>query len=164
MLTKKRGVLHLVRDCVEGKNIEIRDPRIQMELFSHNSKHTILVIYISDIDSKLFSNVLNNTHPTYIIDMRSNPRFDIVGYSRKMAFTEFENIGAKYMDNIELLGKGKKNIYQLVDAIEDQIIGKMSQGPLAFIFGKKELDESDEEVLINKLQKSKPKWSLAVVP
>lgn len=165
MSNKKRGFLQLVWDSVASSNLKSSGmPSIQMNLFTHSDERSILVIYFSDVDKSSFSNALKNSHPSHIIDMRSNPRFDIAGYSRKMAFTEFENIGAKYMDYIELQGTYKKDKDELMDVIEREFFDKLEGGSLAFIFGKKEQDATYEEELIHKLPKTNHKWSLSVVP
>ena len=164
MSNKKRDFLQLVWDSVTNEHLKSGIPSIQMNLFTHSDERSILVIYFSDIDKVSFSNALRSTNPSYIIDMRSNPRFDITGYSRKRAFTEFENIGAKYMDYIELLGTYKKDKDQLIDVIEHEFFDKLDGGSLAFILGKKEQDVTYEEELIHKLPKTNHKWSLSVVP
>ncbi len=165
MSNKKRGFLQLVWDSVTSNDLKSSGaPSIQMNLFAHSDERSILVIYFSDVDKNSFSNALKNTHPTHIIDMRSNPRFDIAGYSRKMAFTEFDNIGAKYMDYVELLGTYKKDKDQLINVIEREFFDKLEGGSLAFILGKKEQDATYEAELIHKLPKNNYKWSLSVVP
>ena len=164
MPNEKRGFLRLVWDSVAGNKLRSDAPSIQIDLFEDKSEYSVLVIYFSDIDSESFSNALRNTHPSHIIDMRANPRFDIAGYSRKIAFTEFESIGAKYMDYLELLDKDEKDKNQLISAIENKVFNNIERGPFAFIFGKKEHDETYEEELISRLPKINHNWSLSIVP
>jgi hypothetical protein len=45
--------------------------------------------------SKLIS-VLSSLKPYYLLDLRSCPRFDFLGYSRKKAFADFERWNTKY--------------------------------------------------------------------
>ena len=138
-------------------------PSLQVEMFAESKSNSILVIYLSDMDGKLFSNTIKNIHPSYILDMRPNPRFDIAGYSRKLAFSEFDDIGSVYMDYIKLVGSRNKNKEQLISAAE-KILKNKKHGTIAFLFGKKEQDEIYEKELLDNLTINKNEWSLVVVP
>lgn len=135
----------------------------QVDMFTESNDNSILVIYFSDIDGKLFSDAINKAHPKCILDMRSNPRFNIAGYSRKIAFGEFDSLGSTYMDYVELLDGNDQSKDHLIEAAE-RVVKKIKQGPLVFIFGKKEHDGMYEEELMHKLPVSKEAWSLSVIP
>lgn len=168
MKSKRENFLRLVKNAnlekTENKVSDNRNnPSHQIEMFEGGNEKSILVIYFSDIDSKLFSNAIHNVHPAYIIDMRPNPRFNIDGYSRKLAFSDFDSIGSIYMDYIELTGADDKSKEHLIVAAE-KILSEKKQGPVVFIFGKKEQDEIYEKELLVNLPMDKKGWSLAVMP
>ncbi len=168
MKSKKENFLRLVKNTTLDKD-ENRisnnkpNPSLQIEMFEDSNDKSIFVIYFSDIDGALFSNAMHNIHPEYILDMRPNPRFDIDGYSRKMAFIEFDRLGSKYMDYVELLGTDDKSKKHLIEAAET-VFKKTKQGPIFFLFGKREQDEIYEEELLVNLPIDKDKWSLVVMP
>lgn len=164
METKRESVLKLVWGFASHKKQEKKEsPKVQMDLFGSNTENTLVIIYFYDLNGKRFSEILNETHPSYILDMRVNPRFDIDGYSRKIAFSEFDSIGSIYFDYTELVGPSDKNKSHIIQAAE-KIVKTAKKGPVAFIFGKKDQDEEYEEELLDSLTDDKKNWSLSVLP
>jgi len=164
MKFKKENFLRLVKNYPsESESKRKLNPSHQIDMFEGSNGNSIIIIYFSDIDGALFSEAIQKTHPKCILDMRANPRFDISGYSRKIAFGEFDNLGTTYIDYVELVGASDKSKDHLIDAAE-KIVEKIKQGPLVFIFGKKEQDGIYEEELMHKLPTGKEEWDLAVIP
>lgn len=163
-MSNNKGILRLVWDSVVHNKQKRDAPPIQMDLFAHNSYKSIIFIYISEMDKDSFSRTIIKSHPSQIIDMRPNPRFDIFGYSRKMVFNEFYRVGAKYTDRFGLIKEGEVDRKKILDLIESEFLNKSKQGPIAFIFWKKEQDTGLDGELIDKIKKSKQNWSLSVVP
>ena len=56
------------------------------------------IAFIGDtiLTGSLLMELLRTIQPHYLLDLRICPRFDILGYSRKRAFSDFERWGAKY--------------------------------------------------------------------
>lgn len=168
MKTKIKSFLRLVEnhpvvDSTGNINKREYNPSHQIDMFTGSKDNSILIIYFSDIDGALFSEAIHKAHPKCILDMRANPRFDIAGYSRKIAFGEFDSLGSTYIDYVKLVGASDKSKEHLIDAAE-KIVKKIKQGPLVFIFGKKEQDGVYEEELVHKLPVGKEEWDLAVIP
>lgn len=167
-MNKKKNFLRLVRNFELNESEKIskdvnHDLSFQVDMFVGGDDNTILVIYFADINREMFSDTIKNTHPVYILDMRLNPRFDIAGYSRKLAFSEFEKLGSRYMDHIDLIEGSERSKGRLIEAAE-RVIKETKQGPVAIIFGKKEQDEVYEERLLHNLPIDKNQWVLSEVP
>lgn len=166
MKTHKHGILKLVWDsesAIKAKqNKESHDLFVQMDMFSSRNENSIFIVYFSDIDGKSFSDALNDIHPEYIIDMRPNPRFDIPGYSRKKAFSEFHEIGIKYFDYVELLDGNDRDKSHILIAVK-KLFEKIQKGPFAIIFGNREQDELYEEQLLKHLPENKKVWELSFI-
>ena len=163
MMANNKRILKLVWDSVIHNRSKRSVSSIQMDLFAHNPNKSVILIYISEMDKDRFSRTIINSHPLHIIDMRPNPRFDFFGYSRKMAFNEFHSVGAKYTDRIELVKSGDVDREIILDVIESEFLKNSKQGPIAFIFWKKEQETGLDFELIDKIKKYNKNWSLSVV-
>lgn len=167
MKTGMKDFLRLVWDyaahSVSANSQQRREPSMQMELFAGNSSNSILVIYFSEVDAKSFSDAIHSTHPSFIIDMRTNPRFDLEGYSRTLAFKEFDTVGTVYLDYVELLGREDRTKGDLISAAE-KFIDRSKKGPFVFLFGRKDQDGIYEEELLEHLPIDRKDWKLSVMP
>jgi hypothetical protein len=164
MSDKKNDFLKLVWNSSAKRQQRQDVSYIQTEFFYNHDKNSIIFIHIDKIDWKSFERALFSIHPSFIVDMRANPRFDNHGFTRKDVFSEIEKIGAKYVDIDELLGLGTKDKDKYIDIIEHKFLDALKIGPFAFLFGNNDLDSTYEDNLVKRVKKSKNKWKLSVVP
>lgn len=97
---KKSGRPHL--QIVWDKDAESRNFRayrepVQLSLPIGHHENLIAFIGEAALSGILFTDVLRNIQPHYLLDLRTCPRFDFSGYSRKRAFSDFERWEAKYI-------------------------------------------------------------------
>lgn len=164
MSDKKNNIMKLVWNSSARKRQLQNTTYIQTEFHYNHDKNSIILIHIDKIDWKSFELALFTIHPSFIIDMRTNPRFDNPGFTRKNVFSDIDKIGAKYIDIDELLGIGTKDKDKYVDLIEHNLFNNTKSGPFAFIFGDNDSDSSYEDELVNRVKKSNSTWKLSVVP
>lgn len=69
----------------------------QLLLNFFDNKKNIFPFIFDSFSSEHFSNILNERKLGYILDLRICPRFDLYGYSRQKAFSEFNANNIKYI-------------------------------------------------------------------
>jgi hypothetical protein len=137
-----------------------REP-IQLDLLLDRSESLVVFVGEPNLSGEVISRTLRTLRPNYVLDFRTCPRFDILGYSRKKAFTDFELCQAKYVtpSSEEASGDTSKRVAALLSKLSTD--SQNLVGPLLVLV------ETEEavELVFHALPKSKAKcgaWTLAV--
>jgi len=94
------GRLHLVPRWHRAK-IERKDfiaEGAQGELFPTRRPRMVIFIHFPDVTEQEFREIVEFAEPSYVIELRASPRFDIGGLDRKSAFQAFEKKRITYLD------------------------------------------------------------------
>lgn len=70
---------------------------VQMDLGLDASVKSMRFVDESCLSGDVLVSLLEKLKPNFVFDLRSCPRFDFVGYSRRRAFTDFHYFGACYV-------------------------------------------------------------------
>lgn len=82
----------------------VRRAKVQPECFPAKSTSLVVFVDMSSISGGRFSRLLREVSPSWVIDLRLVPRFDLDGLSRTAVFSLFGKTGAQYRDVAGLLG------------------------------------------------------------
>lgn len=161
---KKRGRPHL--QIVWDKDAKFRNSRIyrkpiQLSLPIGNHENLIAFIGEAALSGILFTDVLRTLQPHYLLDLRTCPRFDFSGYSRKRAFSDFARWEAKYicLSAEETSGGISDRVHALITKLRRD--SKKLSGPLVVLV---ETEEAIDQVsqVIPEPNTSIGKWSITV--
>ena len=80
--------------------------RPQGLLFPLSRHGLVIFIYFPDVTEEEFRDTLEHARPSFILELRTSPRFDIGRLNRQMAFQAFRKQNAAYLDlTSPLMGK-----------------------------------------------------------
>ena len=74
------------------------EPGTQGLLFPTPKRGLILFVYFPDVNEREFRDALKSSKPSYVIELRTSPRFDIGGLTRQDAFQAFKVQNISYCD------------------------------------------------------------------
>jgi hypothetical protein len=86
---------------IKGKSFSVADVAlepIQATLFPMPKKTLVVFVFFPTVTEEEFTAALESTSPTFVIELRPSPRFDIGRLNRREAFQRFEVIKATYVD------------------------------------------------------------------
>lgn len=83
------------RETHSAESSQLAEP-LQLSLQLDQTENLIACIGQGHLSGSVLSELLRTLRPHYLLDLRTCPRFDMIGYSRKKAFADFERWGAKY--------------------------------------------------------------------
>jgi len=90
IVPKQRRVPISAQDFVE--------PGTQALLFPTPKRGLILFVYFPDVNEQEFRDALKSSKPSYVIELRTSPRFDIGRLTRQDAFQVFKVQNINYCD------------------------------------------------------------------
>jgi hypothetical protein len=119
------------------------EPGTQGMLFPAPKRGLILFILFPDVNEQEFRDALKSAMPSYVIELRTSPRFDIGGLTRHDAFQAFKLHNINYFDlTSATMGEGgvEAALYRLRDFLREARV-KFDK-PLVFLVDRLESDES----------------------
>ncbi len=121
-----------------------------------------LIAFIGErgLSGSLLSRLLRTLQPHYLLDLRTCPRFDVFGYSRKRAFSDLDYWGTKYfcLSTEEATGEIADRARTLVAKLGQE---KYLTGPIIVLIE----TEAEIDQVSSAMPKSKAKsgeWSITV--
>lgn len=78
------------------RNVRAYREPVQLSFQLGGNENLIAFIGESGLSGSLLSQRLRTLKPRYLLDLRTCPRFDLLGYSRKKAFSDFHCWGTEY--------------------------------------------------------------------
>lgn len=161
---KKSGRPHL--QLVWDKDAKFRNSRayrepVQLSLRIGHYENLIAFIGEAALSGILFTDVLRILQPHYLLDLRTCPRFDFSGYSRKRAFSDFERWEAKYicLSADETSGGISDRVHTLITKLLRD--SKKLTGPLVVLVETAEAIDQVSQVIPDP-NTSIGKWSITV--
>jgi hypothetical protein len=134
-----------------------RTPGIQETLFPFPESRSLIFVRFSDVSQNQFTSLIENLRPSFVIDLRRVPRFDVGRLNRQLAFQLFMKNQCIYLD------------FSTVDESRSQklmmVLRKTEAQPKPILFltdgasGKK-IDESVVKVFSN----AEKKWRIYEFP
>lgn len=118
------------------------EPGAQGMLFPTPRKGLMIFMYFPDITEQEFTETLRHAAPSYVIELRTSPRFDIGNMNRHLAFQAFQYQNIKYLDLTSLL-MGSGNSELLVLRLREflQTRPPKLDMPIVFLVNRVESDE-----------------------
>ena len=77
---------------------DFEEPGLQATLFPVSRRGLLIVVYFPEVTEQEFRETLEYAKPSFILEMRSAPRFDIGTLDRQQAFQVFKRHNANYLD------------------------------------------------------------------
>lgn len=78
----------------------------QGSLFADTIAGMVVFVCFPDVEEREFVMLINNARPSFVIDLRVLPRFDVGRLNRDRAFDLFETTGTSYIDLTGILMNG----------------------------------------------------------
>ena len=119
---------------VDPKALVRKEAGPQASLFGERKPGVVVFVEVARISDSEFVGLLNDIEPAVIFDLRAVPRFDLGRLNRKVAFSLFEKLGARYVDASIPLMTGTKRDSALA-SLQEMIGGTGFARPLLFLFG-----------------------------
>lgn len=135
----RRAGMHLrvVWDREAASRQPYREP-VQLSFMLERLENRVAIIGEGGLTGLSIMELLQNLQPYYFLDLRTCPRFDFVGFSRKRAFSEFARIGVRY-----LCLSGDEASDEMTDRVQI-LVSKLQQdlaGPMVVIVDREEAVE-----------------------
>lgn len=106
---------------------------VQIGLFPFGSRHTIIFVLIPGITEPEFLSLMQLAQPTFAVDLRPAPRFDIGRLTRQEVFQHFDQLRCKYLDPCPTLQLGVDDIRRWVAPALDAIRGSEKRTIMFFV-------------------------------
>jgi hypothetical protein len=85
---------------------DFQDPKSQGMLFPLPRYGLLIFMHFPDITEEEFRETLEYSKPSFVLELRASPRFDIGRLNRQLAFQAFQSQNTTYMDlTSSLMGK-----------------------------------------------------------
>lgn len=150
----------------------LRPSEWQTSLFARSLPNLLAFVVVDAVIESDFLSLMLTVKPKFILDIRVVPRFDIGTLNRKLVFSIFEQIGARYFDvagklNITSSRDAKLNPAILIDLLQRDIFQGTNpiEGPLLLLLSRDIANEVYEDELCRRLDSlSSFGWELLRVP
>jgi hypothetical protein len=147
-------------------------PTGQHTLFANALPNLIVFIHFEKVNESDFLATILNAKPKFILDLRVAPRFDIGSLNRKLTFSVFAQVGARYFDVAGNLGirsprDARLNPEIVVGEIRRSILQGAQQvdGPIVILLGQQQSDANYERHIGIQFESLSPiGWELMRVP
>jgi hypothetical protein len=122
---------------------------IQASLFAEPKSGLIVFVWFSQIYDTEFIDVIQHAQPSFIIDLRLAPRFDVGSLNREFVFELFAKVRTTYVDATTAVMMGKPHVDVMKDLSEVLSSSKIDLNrPIVFLLGTpKSSLASDAEIL-----------------
>ena len=85
---------------------DFQEPASQRMLFPLPRQGLLIFILFPDVTEEEFRETLEHARPSFVLELRSSPRFDIGRLNRRLAFQVFASQNTTYLDlTSSLMGK-----------------------------------------------------------
>lgn len=117
-------------------------PSRQRTLFPLPRQGLLIFIHFPDVTEEEFRETLRNATPSFVLELRSSPRFDIGELNRRLAFQAFERYNIQYSDLTSSL-MGKLDVGAVLFSLKKFLeTTKLTfDRPLVFLMNRREYDQ-----------------------
>lgn len=144
----------------------------ERSLFVTADPNILMFVDLTAVDEAELLSLIISSKPTYVIDLRVVPRFDIGTLNRKLVFSIFEKAGAKYHDLGAIIGPAhmRQNAgapEPLARAVMERVFKSETvvKGPVAILLDAKCSDAAFTDGFAAILDQANPAgWQLMRVP
>jgi len=139
-----RQRLHLVRSPrrAEISAQDFQEPGSQGMLFPLPRHGLLIFIHFPDVTEEEFRETLEHAKPSFVLELRSSPRFDIGRLNRQLAFQAFRSQNTTYLDLTSSL-MGKIDREAVLSSLRKflQTTKPSFERPVVFLLNRSESDE-----------------------
>ena len=116
----KRNQLYVVpkQKRMPISTLDFVEPGTQGMLFPAPKRGLILFVLFPDVTEQEFRDVLKSAMPSYVIELRASPRFDIGSLTRQTVFQAFHHHNIRYADLTSAL-MGTNDTDAVLDRLRD---------------------------------------------
>lgn len=137
---------------------------IQQSLFPLRNPRSAFFVSLPDVDHNEFVQLLKNSAPAVIVELRKIPRFDIGPLNRRSIFDLFRQQGDIYLD----FGTDqfeKLNPHDMASSIENGLQSYLTkQRPILFLTSSSQNPPALSKSILDWLRKSGEPWEIHEVP
>lgn len=144
--------LQLVR---RPRRVEIQpedfiEPSAQGTLFPIPRRGLLILVQFPDVSEQEFRETIEYAKPSFVVELRSSPRFDIGRMNRQLAFQVFQRQNATYLDLTSTM-MGELDRDELFQNLRKFFQGGKStfDRPVAFLINRSEADDGFVRKLID---------------
>jgi hypothetical protein len=137
---------------------------VQQSLFPLRNPRSAFFVSLPDVDHNEFVQLLKNSGPAVIVELRKIPRFDIGPLNRRSIFDLFREQGDIYLDfGTEQFEKS--NPHDMALSIERGLQNHLTkQRPILFLTSSSQNPPSLSKSILDWLRKSSEPWEIYEVP
>ncbi|MCU1303625.1 MAG: toll/interleukin receptor protein [Candidatus Sulfotelmatobacter sp.] len=137
---------------------------VQQSLFPLRNPRSAFFVSLPDVDHVEFVQLLKNSGPAVIVELRKIPRFDIGPLNRRSIFDLFRQQGDIYLDfGTEQFEKS--NPHDVASSIEKRLQDHLAkQRPILFLTSSAQNPPSLSQSILDWLRKSSEPWEVYEVP
>ena len=141
----KRPELRVVYPPKRSKILpeDFQEPALQYMLFPTHRQGVLIFMHFPDVTEEEFRDTLRHANPSFVLELRFSPRFDIGRLNRRLAFQTFQKHNTTYSDltsslmshiDLDEVLISLKNFLETVNPSFDR--------PIVFLMNRNEFDES----------------------
>lgn len=137
---------------------------VQQSLFPLRNPRSVFFVSLPDVDHNEFVQLLQNSGPAVIVELRKIPRFDIGPLNRRSIFDLFREQGDIYLD----FGTDQfeqSNPHDMASGIQKALQNHLAkQRPILFLTSSSQNSPSLAKSILDWLKKSSEPWEIYEVP
>jgi hypothetical protein len=139
---------------------DFQDPGPQANLFPVPKRGLLIFVYFPDVTEQEFRETLECAKPSFVLELRSAPRFDIGKLNRQLAFQAFQTQGSRYLD-LTSATMGKRDQEGVVSSLRGflQSARVSLERPVMFLVNSSESDEDFTKRILDTVSSYKAGFS-----
>ncbi|MGD0669524.1 MAG: hypothetical protein ABSB23_18350 [Bryobacteraceae bacterium] len=134
---------------------------VQEALFPSPNKALAVFVAVPEITENEFTVALESSRPTFVLELRACPRFDVGRLNRREAFQRFQNVNAQYVD-VSSCAPSSGEI-DVILTLRNVLAQLRVPGPLMFLLDSSSGDLADE-ITRTLVDVSAENWDICRVP
>jgi hypothetical protein len=126
----------------------------QNSLFLRTKEGLFIFVYFPEVTEREFLETLEYTQPSFVLELRTTPRFDIGRLNRQQAFQQFEHQKCSYIDlTSSMMGQNDPN--KILSEVSNflQKAKPSVMRPIMFLLNRGEADEMIAERILQEIGK-----------
>jgi len=122
---------------------DFQEPASQRMLFPLPRHGLLIFMHFPNVTEEEFRETLRHARPSFVLELRSSPRFDIGGLNRRLAFQAFQNQNTTYSDLTSSL-MGKLDMGAVLSNLKNflETTKPSFDRPVVFLMNRSESDEN----------------------
>jgi hypothetical protein len=141
----KRPALRVVYPPKRAKILpeDFQEPTLQYLLFPTHRQGVLIFMHFPDVTEEEFRDTLQYANPSFVLELRFSPRFDIGRLNRRLAFQTFQKHNTTYSDLTSSL-MGEVDLEEVLFRLKNflETVKPSFDRPIVFLTNRNEFDKN----------------------